>query len=574
MCGHVAKYLEDLEGESDLLMPTNKLIQKEKQESVTKSPELDISAIIAKLKLGIQDTQSTKHIEVSSRPIEHFAQLVDASRALKDRYNIRLVLIFDNLDTFCYEHERYILFQKGFDKLQSKINFLHMIFWRVTNNLLNSEMSFIFTARPYVYAHVFQSQVQDIPQGRISSIYALKQGDLKPDLPITTRLEMLKALAVKLKNINGIPEGKKKAVTKLADEFIAILSTIIAKKKEPFNKFFPLANQGFRSMVDFYQELEHHRDIFPRYFTHDVLYLYMLGKRSLYGQMLPPGIQLKQMSYFPNIFLINCDNVHNMSYAEACKPHRLTFWLKYLILLTVNCKREATIRYVLDILKSYDEHVVRLCLGSLSTSNEYNCLNFHFPMHTDSMTLPQIERSTSISLTNRGKYLLEDNYCLGFECLQLYFDDWLMPRPRIDQLPIENKSITVFLKPDIDNNTYSYDYLLNGDAVEYDKRRREIINIKSKQALILLAFLRSAQKYEMKAYAGSWNDIRNLVTRSNKELLSENIWGQLQDRIIDNAHRSSMKSGDLHLKAELEFLKNTLNANLDNFDQFFNKIFT
>ena len=553
-------------------IPDTKAFEKGEQKSSKLNLKTSLSAFFVNLTLGIEEGSTTKYTESSSRRISLFDRLSNAAADLKQEYNIRLVLIFDNLDTFCYDHERFMLFTDGFDKLKLKVDTVRNIVWGVTNRLINTEISFIFTARPYVYDHVFQSEIHEIVEERVSAVYKIVP-PIEPGLSIDRRLTMLNDLANKLKSCTKLSPGKQAAITEHLDDFINRLNKIRKiEKTKPFDKFLHLANQGHRTLVTFYKGLNYDRKLFERYFTHDILYLYLLSKRELYGQLYPPNYRIKQKSHFPNIFLISCDNPHNEAYSEACRPHRLTYWLKYLILSLVHTKDHMLISNILNVLRDYENHAIRLCIGSLSTVNESNCLSLRFPDHLESLT--QVEDSTLVSLTRRGQYFLKDNYCMGLDCLQLFIDDWLLPKPKSNILmPKDNSEIVELLEPNLNHGKYSYAYLLNADVGEYRRGKEWLLPLKAKQSLFLLAILKSAQKYEMKLYESSWRRLIEIAGKTDATFLLKDVdnYKALQDRIVDESYRSMRKSGP-QLKERLRSFIKFLDTNEVRFDKFFNDI--
>jgi hypothetical protein len=256
--------------------------------------------------------------------------------------------------------------------------------------------------------------------------------------------------------------------------------------------------------------------------------------------------------------------------------------LKYMVLAIVLKKTEMnpiSVQYVLDMLPDYDEPAVRLCLGNLATTNEFNCLNLRFPSNVTKKRVGEIEALTEVTITPRGRFLIQDNYCLGLECLQLYFDDWLMPRPKPEYLKSGDFDLSDILKPRLDEK-YSYSYLLNADGPQYEEQRVNIIGIKTRQALFLLALLRAAQKYEAQVYKQSWDNFKRIVLEGTENNIQPGdnwfpikaTYEELQRRIIDDAWTAMSQREDLQFKRDIDAFNEKLNDNLQLFDNYFQLI--
>jgi hypothetical protein len=558
---HIATCLQE---DHDILISNviTREISKSKESII--ALEASLNATLAMLKGKYSDRVSKKQIHESKRLVEPYSQILQAANEL-NKHKLRLVVIFDNLDTYYSDHERFMLFKSSWMKVETKVKTIRNIFLGVADKFYNSKISLIFTARPYVYTHIFQSGLHESSNGKLKSVYMLDTDDINPSQPVESRFNMLNDLVVKKIAVDDtIPPGKKKILEQIVDEFVSLLSQT-SRDRDPINKLYQASNQGFRSVVNFYQGLHIDKNLFQRYFTHDILYLYLLSNRSLYSQITPEEYPDQPVSHFPNVFLINCDVYYNNNCPESRKPHRLTYWLKYLILAIVHHKKRINIKYILNILQSYDDNAVRLCLGSLSTANETNCLNLEFPF--DINGLRQIEDSTVVTMTRRGKFLFENNNSFSFEFMQLYFDDWLLPRPLPQYFSTANIEISQLLKSENSEKSYSYDYLLDADWVQYNNGRKNIIRRKAKQALLLLSILRSAQTYEMEEYSQTWLDIKQLLGQNNDLFLGDAVLKKLQDNIISTAFFLLNKNEQF--RQELRDWQDILSKNKQYFDDFF-----
>ncbi|MFC2011035.1 hypothetical protein ACFLUR_01945 [Chloroflexota bacterium] len=565
------EYIVDrLEDNKQLFIPTTESEIRETQTKGGFDFLASMNAIILRLQGGISRIWSRKYIREKVRAIDLYKQIVRAANELNKKHNTRLVLIFDNLDTLSYDHERHMLSSEGYKNLRTRVACVHDIFWGVIDRTLDSEISFIFTVRPYVYTHVFETKLHVRRRATVNGLYKLGATNL--DQPIKARINMLIDLANNLENNKRISRHKQDIVKRNLKPFVDKFKDALSGDNiRPFEKLVPLANQGFRSVVDFYGDLYHHPDLVFNYFRHDVLYLYLLSKKALYSQVPPDRGSPLPISYFPNIFLVICDNYLNERVADAHKPNRLTFWLKYLILEIVQyyqSKNNITISNILKYLDSYDDHAVRLAIGSLSTVNEYNCLSLRFTGNLES--LEEIETSTFVSLSNRGRYLVENDYCFSFECLQLFFDDWLLPRPKPEYLGLHNKTIEKFIEPMMHIDEYSYDYMLNANIEEYEKNRRYIIFNKARQALILLITLKHAEEYETSVYPESWNAITNLLGNTKTPFLSDGNYNRMKNKIIGEV--SDVMRRDRLFIDELVQFSAQLEAESPQFKQYFDLV--
>lgn len=325
-----------------------------------------------------------------------------------------------------------------------------------------------------------------------------------------------------------------------------------------------MSNQGFRSMVKFYQDLKYHPRLFGRYFSHDIVYLYIISMRKSYSQIQPFGCQLKHVSHFPNLFLVRCNNYRNQHNEEASKPHGVIYWLKFLILLVCSEHENVSIAQLLDLFSSYEEQATRLCIGSLSTVNEYNCLNLTFSEEVS--TLKQLELTTFVKTTRRGRFLVDNLYCLGLECLQVYFDDWLFPMPNVKKLTPLPDYIKELFEPNC--SEFNYEYLLNGDEAQYQQARIKVIYRKTKQCLMLVSILKHAREYEMNKYPETW--ILLMDKLKDHKFFHKDFFDSIKEQIITDSYNSMGKNETF--KSEMNNFNKELNKYCDIFGDFFTNI--
>jgi len=172
--------------------------------------------------------------------------------------------------------------------------------------------------------------------------------------------------------------------------------------------------------------------------------------------------------------------------------------------------------------------------------------------------------TTHLIPTKRGKFLVEDHYCLDFDCLQFYIDDWLLPLPKTSVLGLNKELLNGIYMPQ--DKTYSYEYLL--DITNYELNRRKIIKKKAKQSLLLMYFLESALKGEQRIHPKTWEKIRRLSSNDNP-LLDEDKFKELKERLIETVFRTIGR--DRKFKNNLIDYKSKLDRNKDSLDAFFLK---
>jgi len=570
--------IKDIKDKKDIIVYETQRVEK-KTKSLEKTTLLaklslmtKLSAIIASMEASLNASDENSIVEEENTTLISTTDYTLIEKLKKiitelDTQQIRTVLIFDNLDTLYYDHERYMLFEKGFKKLNTKIKLVKDIVHNVTDELKNAGCSYIFTVRPYVYNHVFNNLTQDSQSNqRVTELYRLKH--IEPNMPVDMRLDMLRDLVEYLKDSKQLKPGKKKRLENHLHDFLRIIDECKRSNRNLFEKFFSLSNQGFRSIIRFYRDTLYNPTIFNNYFTHDILFLYKLSRRELYSQLFGPSCNLKKSSYYPNMFLVSCDNYCNIEYEEACKPHGLTYWLKYLILFVVFNKEGITVREILNIFSAYEEHVVRLAIGSLATANEYNCISLYFSSDPEMVT--KLEAIASLYMTSRGSFLINKDYSFNFENIQLYFDDWLLPKPKIEKLGIEDESIKSIYQVSASEDRYSYQYLLNGNRKDHRKDHQNIISIKAKQSLLFLYFLESTKALERQKYYNTWKKIER-YSKKHSRIFDDDFFTVMRKDVIDQANivygkDKAFKEGLIKFNKKLSGIK-------QNIDEFYKTVY-
>jgi hypothetical protein len=213
-----------------------------------------------------------------------------------------------------------------------------------------------------------------------------------------------------------------------------------------------ISHQGPRGVIQFLSEfafdIRKNSEAFDRVFHNqprNLLRLYISNCRKRYTQ---------NQNHFPNIFLVDCDINPNPDFPKAYKKHRQTYWLKWIVMKLID---EApghqisfqTLHKLLCSQLQYEDHLVRLVIGSLSTPVTNGCISVNYPNHS--------VNSRELSLTRRAKALTRENYskafsgvpfCFSFDYLQLVADDPLMSYPSqwVNEIVLKDISLDYTLR--------------------------------------------------------------------------------------------------------------------------------
>lgn len=485
------------------------------------------------------------------------------------------------MDTFYYEHERFIFTPKGFGKLDAKINILKRIFDDASHHLLghaDSFLSVVFTARPYVYEHVFRiNRGAESPPAQNIKLFAVKNSNHK--VVINTRLDMLRDIVDHINN-SSLPDGKRKKIDQHYELFDKYMTTLNSRSTESSEKIFgilhKIASQGFRSVIDFYGEHLKYSGSrnFQSYFSHNVLYMYMLDMMSSYCQVLPEGNEWKKRSNFPNLFLVRADAHCNVEYGgDYCKQKRKPIYLlKYLILIVVK-NGVTSLKEIFEVFSDYENTVLQIALGSLATVNESNCIQLKFSSSSGS-TLESMLETTSVYLTERGKFIIDRNYCFTFECLQLYWEDYLLMRPKVEHLNLTGalKEKEEYFDPSLES--IDYHYFLEANTEVYKECRQTMIVGKAFRSIVLLNMLCASRTWEEFHHSKSWEKVRIIVDYQYGEgskFLNEIFFGEQAKNIINEAVASLGVKYSGTLQTDLESFKTEL-INEKPYERFFDKL--
>lgn len=354
------------------------------------------------------------------------------------------------------------------------------------------------------------------------------------------------------------------------------------KTNELYNGLHELSNQGWRTIVKFIArniniKIENtpqpHIDSF---FSGDIRLLFILDMYDRYAQVFNTATERSRLTFFPNMFLVRAIEKH----IQHSNP---IYFLKLLILLFVDTRRDVSFKQVLDIFVKkgkYEENIVRLALGSLCSTNQSNCLNVKFGDGSDN--------PDSFSLTERGKCLLEAPFrlrrkdtdyaiplSLHFDCLQFFFDDYYLLKPAPDtikatlwQLCISSHEILDF----IFNEKSDYTYLMHIREIDEKKEVRERLY----KSIYLTYILEVAMTNEMNKHKEAWEWIeiareKGFTNPFFKKLFSESegpgAWDNVRTELHETYNALQKENTPVN-EAEKEFwgiVKQTLKNHFNNF---------
>jgi hypothetical protein len=367
-----------------------------------------------------------------------------------------LFIAFDNADRYYFESAKYVFFEDYAKQRDQRIedNFLALINKFVSESELGKiGASILFVCRKYVYSHC--RQLQDTAyraRATIAKHTAFQLYPITGTQLVETRFDLMKdSISAVRKKYASRGEKYNEQLEQLEESMKLFLS---GRDDKTINAIWKLAHEGHRSFLDFLCQIEvdyrADHQVIDRLFKkpHNLMRLYLTNLRKRYSQ---------KISTFPNIFLSDALIDHRPGFELAHKPHKHTYWLKYLILRFVH-QQPKHVALSADIVEffttdaKYEEHLVRLAIGSLADPCFSRCLD----------VIPRQQTSSNVQLlqlSERGKILLgtqtesfADGLAFTFDYLQLVTDDfWLaLPTPWFSQIYVE-ASIAHTLK---NNDTY------------------------------------------------------------------------------------------------------------------------
>lgn len=377
--------------------------------------------------------------------------LTNVVSAVSNALNRKFLLIIDNLDSFFHEHDRYLFIS---DKGTGEDESVHLIsevlieFFHVTSPLGRLGCDLLVVLRPDSYQllkakrSVFRGFEAAFREDRAAySVTAPKWEHV-----IRQRLAFLKSISGRLK-LNRSSRSVSSQLTHFLEE-LDVHTSESDTEPEPdiYELLKEISNQGIRSVVDFFSMYAWlpgdngiRQNLTKRYIDHQPVGLiaYMLNNKLLFSQA---------GSKFPNIFMVNAKAfgddsiVREKSNGNMSTEHRLTYWLKFLILrflfhIAYKNEESVTIDEVLETFCGdregrrtgfYEQGVVRLIMGSFAQTHQTDLITVARKVSADGSKLLA---SGDIRLTPRGKYLAQ-KLAFTFPYLQLVVDDHYLLLPR------------------------------------------------------------------------------------------------------------------------------------------------
>ena len=526
--------------------------------------------------------------------------VLDYIRSYDKRATKTMILVFDNLDAFHYNVERH-LFSEPCHCGKRKFNEERTKVPEIVNTIVGciktcSKVKAIFSLRDYSLSLLNDSiHIKDDYKLHLkspSSITVLTQrmamlrDIINGDIPIGVRNQAKIASPIRIK------AGTKKAFNAYFEAFFNPSKTPRGKRSphDIYRGLHELSSQGWRSVVkllskhirfelekDGHGEEKLNSDM-RAFFSGDIRLLFILDMFNRYAQVLSDKtLQRSRITHFPNMFLIRAMK------SDEIRHKKPIYFLKLLVMLLVDARNETGITEE-DVYLAlcppegggYEKDIVQLVLGSLAATNESNCLTVDFA-----------HSSPLITLTDRGKALLspihrmrkqEDYripYCLHFECLQFFCDDYYLLRPTAAEVE-DNLVNDAEARKHITSLDKDYSYLGHSLGEKRAKSKVKLLRQKVYRVLFFTYFLEGAQKYEMKLYPAAWQNLKkkandcSLTNAYFKDLfVAENVqgfWQVIRSEIVSTYN--VFRGMDSDLKPE-----NALTPFCSqNFDDFFERL--
>ena len=407
------------------------------------------------------------------------------SNFIKDLYhkkNIRLVLIFDNLDIIYHREKRGFFINKDTEILKSFKSLVKEFAPNNNQNLSSLYANVLFVMRKDTF-HYIKSESMVSSSPLFTDVIRYELGEYKWDEIVEKRFEMLYDL-VNERQINTIQKDI------IVESFEKTKKYLKNSQIELIKKIQKLTNYGLREMMEYLNKHSHISFLKESSFIEKTpvgLIAFMLKGHELYTD---------EQSAITNIFLNDKENYKH-----------ITYWLKYLILKYLQSRKDrvVTIENIYDIFcdketqkEVYDKNQIDTVIDSLCDSNFSNMINVE-KRYDDAFKTNTIY----LQITEKGEYIM-DQLIFRFFYLQLIIDDWLLPLPEI---MIDKKSkISSYFNYE---NTTGYSYILYQDE-QYINNANTVIREKGKSVLLFMQLLKVSLIYERKKYSDVFNNLIDL----------------------------------------------------------------
>ncbi len=432
--------------------------------------------------------------------IHHMRQIIHHLALRK----IRLFFVFDNLDRYHFHYTEYSFFenyaQQQFESVKANILTLVTMFDR--KHLWTSGLCVLFVCRRYLYDYLVSNFDDVAPRDNHFAIFQLSRPTVKD--VVASRLDLFdKAVKVVAPTIKTVESTMYRDFLRNLKRVLTVEDTASHCQKSETPALEALASighNGYRSLVKFLASLPlryKDADAIKRLLvdqSHLLLLLYIANNHQRYTQ---------DQSHFPNLFLCDALVSPNREFPQAHEPHEHTYWLKYLILKYIAVREDekdyCTGADIIDFFAGqdgYDEHLVRLVLGSLCTTREFSCVEIEY-------SHAAVTADCRLTLTDRGRYLTRHDhklfgnshpidFCFQFSYLQLMIDDKLLAVP---------KSFFAKFPP---NSRYGYFYLPDD---KYGEVARHAILLKIEAVFYFLRTLEGCWDFELKRKASLFDKL-------------------------------------------------------------------
>ncbi len=396
---------------------------------------------------------------------------------------VRLLIYLDNVDRYHFNYSKYRFVEEFAGEQRDSVvnNLQHLIEQFTSPNALGwCGFCIVFSCRRYVYQYL-RSACDD--QSRIDmefgSAFTIHVDDHYR--VIRSRLNLFEeAVGSVLKVRSNIP----------GEEYLNTLASLFSMQgvegplRPEIELISRLGHHGLRSLIGFIDALKldaSEREVFSRLLTRQTKNLpimYMLKLRRRFGQ----GV-----GHFPNIFLVDSQVARPIRYLSAHQPHRPTYWLKYFVLKYLSkyeSRRFSQLQRLFVKIGGFDDHLFRLVLGSLTSTNESRCID------VDPMTEVNGVCDPELLITSRGRQLVSASplfgntsvdFCFEFSYLQLIVDDVWISVP---------KDLGPRIACELD-----YSYLFAPDKL-YGERAAEVVKSKASSVYLFSRVLAASLKFE------------------------------------------------------------------------------
>jgi len=353
------------------------------------------------------------------------------------RQGYRIVLALDNIDRYYFSYSKYSFFDaynnERTESIEKNIREVIQTF-EAERKLGFSGLSVVIACRDYVYKNIPLSVAREAPHVPSSDVFQIERPHECE--VVGARFRLLFDIIDVVKQGDQSLGKEFEQTSKSLEEF---LNAHPEQASPGLQTVFNFCQQGHRTLVEFmaglrvdYKNYEVLTRIFREHSTLLVI-LFMANGYKRYTQ---------KERFFPNMFLVDALVDQVESREEAHRPHKHTYWLKYLILKFISVRQHGgTHADVGDVVKTfsgtdrYEEWLVRLALGSLCSEDEYRCVDIVYSTHH------RFFEDRRLRLTKRGDELLNKNqrlfakrqtpteFCFSFLYLHVICDDYLFALP-------------------------------------------------------------------------------------------------------------------------------------------------